>query len=103
MLDSYQTQHTVHQTQHTVHSDIKFCLTIMNNEDTDRDSMITTFNTAMTETASEILGKHRQKKKEKKEKKKTWVNAEILHLCDKRRELGERKKLNLKDLRNIRK
>ena len=40
-------------------------LTIMSNEDTDVDSMITTFNTAVTETASEILGKHRQKKKEK--------------------------------------
>ena len=38
-------------------------LTIMSNADTDIDSMITTFNTAMTETASEILGKHRQKKK----------------------------------------
>ena len=38
-------------------------LTIMNNEDTHLDSMITTFNTAVTETASEILGKHRQKKK----------------------------------------
>ena len=38
-------------------------LTIMSNQDTDRDSMITTFNTAVTETASEILGKHRQKKK----------------------------------------
>ena len=38
-------------------------LTIMNNEDTDIDSMITTFNTVVTETASEILGKHRQKKK----------------------------------------
>ena len=37
-------------------------LTIMNNEDTDIDSMIT-FNTVVTETASEILGKHRQKKK----------------------------------------
>ena len=36
-------------------------LTIMNNEDTGIDSMITTFNTAVTETASEILGKHRQK------------------------------------------
>ena len=30
-------------------------LTIMSNEDTDIDSMITTFNTAVTETASEIL------------------------------------------------
>ena len=39
-------------------------LTIMNNEDTDLDSMITTFNTAVTETASEILGKHRKKKKQ---------------------------------------
>ena len=38
-------------------------LTIMNNEDADMDSMITTFNTPVTETASEILGKHRQKKK----------------------------------------
>ena len=36
-------------------------LTIMNNYDTDMDSMITTFNTAVTETASKILGKHRQK------------------------------------------
>ena len=34
----------------------------------------------MTETASEILGKHRQKKK------KTWITAEILDLCDKKRE-----------------
>ena len=37
--------------------------TIMNNEDTDMDSMIITFNTAVTETASEIVGKHRHKKK----------------------------------------
>ena len=41
-------------------------LTIMSNEDTDIDSMITTYNTAVTETASGILGKHRQKKKKKK-------------------------------------
>ena len=38
-------------------------LTVMNNEDTDMDSMIATFNTAVTETANEILDKHRQKKK----------------------------------------
>ena len=37
-------------------------LTIMSNEDTDIDSMINTFNTAVTETATEILGKHCQKK-----------------------------------------
>ena len=59
-------------------------LTIMNNEDTDLGSMITTFNTAVTETASEIIGKHHQKKK-------PWVTAEILDLCDRRTEL--RKKL----------
>ena len=59
-------------------------LTIMSNDDTDIDSMITTFNTAMTETASEILGKHRQKKK-------TWVTAEILDLCDRRRELRKKR------------
>ena len=38
-------------------------LTIKNNDDTDLDSMITTFNTAVTETANEILGNRRQKKK----------------------------------------
>ena len=46
--------------------------------------MITTFNTAVTETASEILGKHRQKKK-------PWITAEILDLCDKRRELRKKR------------
>ena len=60
-------------------------LTIMNNEDTDLDLMITTFNTAVIETASKILGKRRQKKK-----KKTWVTAEIFDLCDRMR--GLRKK-----------
>ena len=68
---------------------------MFNNEDIDIDSMITTFNTAVTETASEILGKHRQKKK-------PLVTAEILDLCDRRREL-RRNSLNLKDLRNTRK
>ena len=52
-------------------------LTIMSNEDTDIGSMITTFNTAVTETASEILNKHRQKKKN------LWTTAEI-RLYDKR-------------------
>ena len=42
--------------------------------------MITTFNTAVMKPAREILGKHHQKKK-------PWVMAEILDLCDKRREL----------------
>ena len=38
-------------------------LTIMDNEDTDLDSMIAIFNTAVTVTTSEILCRHRQKKK----------------------------------------
>ena len=59
-------------------------LTIMNNEDADMKSMITTFNTAVTEAAIEILGNHRQKKK-------PWVIAEILNLFDKRRELRKKR------------
>ena len=51
-------------------------LTIMNNEDTDIDSMITTINTAVIETASEIHGKHHQMKKPR-------VTVEILDPCDK--------------------
>ena len=49
-------------------------LTMMNNEDADMASMITTVNTAMTETASEILGKHRQKKR----KEKPWSLQKFL-------------------------
>ena len=59
-------------------------LTIMNNEGVDMDSMITTFNTAVTDTASEVLGKHRQKKK-------PWVTAENFDLCNKRRELRKKR------------
>ena len=56
-------------------------LTTMNNEDTDMDSVIATFNTAVTETASEFFPKYRQKKK-------PWVTGDILDLCDKRGELS---------------
>ena len=58
--------------------------TIMYNEDTDMDSTITTFKTAVTETATEILSKHRQKQN-------PWITAEILDLCDKRRELRKKR------------
>ena len=67
-------------------------LTITNNKDTDMAATITNFNTTVTETACEILGKHRQKKN-------PWVTAEILDLCGKRRS----KDSNLQDLRNTRK
>ena len=54
-------------------------LTIMNNEDADMDSMITTFNKAGIETASEILGKRKKKKKKnKKKKKKTGSLQKVL-------------------------
>jgi len=53
--------------------------------DTDMDTLIDTFNTAVTETASEIHGKHRTGKR-------PWVTADILDLCDKRRELKKKKK-----------
>ena len=43
-----------------------------------------TFNTAVTETASEILDKHRQNKKPK-------ITTEILDLCDKRRKLRKKR------------
>ena len=69
-------------------------LTITSNEDTDIESMITTFNTAVNETASENLGKHPQKKK-------TWITAEILDLCDKRSEL-RKKRFEPEDPRNTR-
>ena len=56
----------------------------MSNEDTDIDSMFTTFNTAVTETASEILGDYYQKRK-------PLVTADILDLCDKGRELRKKR------------
>ena len=58
----------------------------MSNKDTDIDSLITTFNTAVTETASKIFGKHRQKGG------KTWVTAEILDQCNKSKERNEKEK-----------
>ena len=69
-------------------------LTIMSNEDTDIDSTITTFNIAVTETASEILGKHRQKKK------KNHGSLQKFLICATKGENWERKDLSLKDLRN---
>ena len=61
----------------------KVC-TSQHHEDAGMNLMITIFNTAVTETASETLGKHHQKKK-------PWVTAEILDLCDKRRELRKKR------------
>ena len=75
--------------------DWKFApLTVMNNEDADMDSMTTTFNIAVTETATEIFGRRRQKKI-------PWITAEILDLCDKRRELKEDTRFELEGPENF--
>ena len=52
-------------------------LLLLNAENTAIDTMIDTFNIAVTQTANEILGKHRRPKK-------SWVTTDILDLCDKR-------------------
>ena len=59
-------------------------LIILDDKYTDVNLLTNTFNKIVTDTASEILGKHRRTKK-------PWVRADILDLCDKRRELKIRK------------
>ena len=59
-------------------------LLTLENQDIDIDALINSFNTAVTETANNILGKHRLAKK-------PWVTDNILKLCDKRRELKQKK------------
>ena len=45
----------------------------------DINTMVTTYNTAVIEAASEILGKERRRKK-------PWVTRDVLDLCDERRD-----------------
>ena len=59
-------------------------LTALDQDNINMDTWIDTFNTAVTETASEILGKHQPAKR-------PWVTADILDMCDKRRELKNKK------------
>ena len=49
-------------------------------EDADLDSMVTNFNKAVTDTAADLLGKQRRKRK-------PWVTPEILVLCGQRRDV----------------
>lgn len=53
-------------------------------EDIDMDVLIDSFNTATTEAANEILGKHQPVKK-------PCVTSDILDLCGKRRKLKKKK------------
>ena len=66
-------------------------LTIMNDEDTDMDSMINTFNTAVTETASEILCENFHSKNKLTKRTTTLATAEIRDLCDKSRQLRKKR------------
>ena len=59
-------------------------LTSLRDDDMDIDTMITTNNTALTDAASEILGKERRMKK-------PWIIKDVLDLCDERRDLKKRR------------
>ena len=52
--------------------------------DMDMDTMITTYNTAVTDAASKILGKECSRKK-------SWVTKDVLDLCDERRDLKKKR------------
>ena len=56
----------------------------LSDEDMDMDTMITTYNTAVTDAASEILGKERRRKK-------PWVTKDVLDLCNERRDLKKKR------------
>ena len=56
----------------------------LSDEDMDMDTMITTYNTAVTDTASEIVGKERRRKK-------PWITKDVLDLCDERRGLKKKR------------
>ena len=56
----------------------------LRDDDIDIDSMNTTYNTAVTDTASEILGKECRRKK-------PWVNRDVLGLYDERRKLKKKR------------
>ena len=56
----------------------------LSDEDMDMDTMITTYNTAVTDAASEILGKEHRRKK-------PWVTKDVLDLCDERRDLNKKR------------
>ena len=58
----------------------------------DIDTMITTYNIAVTDAASEILWKERRRKK-------PWVIKDVLDLCDERRDLKKKKKKKKKEQR----
>ena len=59
-------------------------LITQSNEWCELPTMITSYNTAVTDAASEILGKERRRKK-------PWVTKDVLDLCDERRDLKKKR------------
>ena len=55
----------------------------LSDEDMDIDTISTTYNTAVTDAASEILRKERRRKK-------PWVTKDVLDLCDEKRDLKKK-------------
>ena len=53
-------------------------------EDMDINTMITTYNTAMTDAFNEILWNERYRKR-------PWVTKDVLELCDERRDLKKKR------------
>ena len=62
----------------------KFAALSILDSDMDMNMLTDTFNTAVTDTANEILGKYRPVKK-------PWATTDILDLCAKRRKLKNKK------------
>ena len=56
----------------------------LSDEDMDMDTMITTYNTAVTDAASEKLGKERRREN-------PWVTKDVLDRCDERRDLKKKR------------
>ena len=56
----------------------------LSNEDMDIDTMVTTYNTSVTDSAIEMLGKEHRRKK-------PWVTKDVLDLCDERRDLKKKR------------
>ena len=61
----------------------KFAPLIGSDKDMDIDTMSTTYSTAVTDAASEILVKERRREK-------PWVIKDVLNLCDERRDLKKK-------------
>ena len=69
----------------------KFAALSILDSDMDMDMLTDTFNTAVTDTANESLGKYRPVKK-------PWVTTDILDLCAKRRKLKNKKNNKDRDI-----